>query len=312
MNISMALDPLTRKAQGKHAQSQAAIVVEKDDKIKKNLETYTQFLQNFWDPSEFEHIYDYSNSYYSQISKLEMEVLSPGQLRRFFMIIEEQKVSKRNWAVYQNKTALDGVLMGYLIQGSYDAGHNDFSFDSYRRTRHFGYGIKGTKERALRIRLHSDFNIKSFKNAVYCEAHIGGKSSDAGNYVQFSKFIIEGDPGYCVGNGAKHSYFKAIGDAKSAGESAEDCHFEIMGNAGSFLGSSAKRSKFLVSGDVDSFYANNSKQCEFFLEGNVENKKENKFYLAQFHTSNPKTYQAIKEQIGWLGLLRLNRVYLAQ
>jgi len=156
------------------------------------------------------------------------EVLTPPDIETFIRLTELIEVEMKN--VFARPS-----FIGYLIQNSYDAGHNDFHFSTTRSPAyyHLATGVKASEERPCNIII---------------EGYAGDGSCSSARHVNLT---VHGDADSNLGQWAKHSNVTVHGSCNSDfGIQAEDSNFIIDGNVGRACGRFSMDSTFFVKGQI--------------------------------------------------------------
>jgi len=203
----------------------------------------------------------YAKDTFTEIQNQGAEMLTPSQIELLLhKMINEAKLKRV-------EDRLTGFYLSYLIQLSYNLGHNNFNLTTGKTAiKSILYEIAGTKEKPLNVRVLGD---------VF-ECGIGSKYVDA---------QIDGMAGGYLGELSENSSFNVNGSVLSfCGMSAQFSNFVISGNTGIDLGIDSKKCKYTVEGkilSIGSFPPGPPKDCTFmthsqatydFLKQNVKGK----------------------------------------
>ncbi len=124
------------------------------------LEDYRQF----GDPSQREKFIGKSGFVVTDhITK----VLSPSEIHKFLLL-----------STTVPSEDLFGEFIGRLIQNSYDAGYNDFTFDIRSHEAVLGCHLKGTQENPVRLKVLGDLAARSLSGCKYVNVNHEGNLGD--------------------------------------------------------------------------------------------------------------------------------------
>ena len=115
------------------------------------------------------------------------DILTPLQINGLLSATE--MYTRNGGSITHNR----GHFISKLIQNSYEAGHNDFFFNTVNSTNvhKLGIRLKGSKETPIRINIEGDVGI-------YC-----------GGYSDFVDIKINGNAGHYLGSSTIYSNFEA-------------------------------------------------------------------------------------------------------
>lgn len=123
-----------------------------------------------------------------------------------------------------------GYFISDLIQASYEAGHNDFVFNTKPliNIKNLGSDLKGTEDNPIRLTVYGDTGDNLGCLSRYCNFVVNGNVSDCGSNSQYSHFEINGNVNESCGYTARNSEFVINGTlGKTVFFGAEMCTFRI-------------------------------------------------------------------------------------
>ncbi len=166
-------------------------------------------------------------------------ILKPEEIAAFLRISEIHEDTHSN---------VTSVFISKLVQNSFDAGYNDFRLSG--ELQYFSdlpYKFKGREDKLLKVVMDDGAPYKCGNRAEYIEVYAQHHcSSNLGSYSKHSKYHVAGD---IIGRGL--------------GAYAQNSEFIVQGNGGSHVGQGAKESKFTIKKSVKHNLGQNSVYSEY-------------------------------------------------
>ena len=162
------------------------------------LEKYRSILDVECDPLEA--------LFWTELNKI-TDTLTPTDINKFLQTtIQHEQHKEYHWRT--------GRLILRLIQNSYNAGHNDFAFDTtaLEEIGDFGSYLEGTEERPMEIAIKGNIGDWCGWKARHLTFNIQGSTGDwCGRESISSVFNIQGDAGRNCGKYSLGSTFNITG-----------------------------------------------------------------------------------------------------
>jgi len=246
--LQALVNPFANKESASPDNIEKKVTAKRDGKLEAAFNKYNRLEYRESDGKSDEYI----ESRFKEIAKLNPETLTPAQIDIFLnRVIKETKP----WKL---EAAFTGMYLSYLIQLSYNSGHNDFHLTTAdSKLDDLLIEVGGSEKRRLK-------------------AHIFGQyCSDVGRRAKYLDLVVDGRVGH-IGIDASYSSFNVNGDVST------------------MCGWASMYCDFVVTGDVDEIIGD-SQHCTYTIEGkfsglsNVRN--------CTFQTHNPETYEKMMASV---------------
>jgi len=190
-----------------------------------------------------------SEKRFMEISKLNPEILTPAQIEILLgRIINE-------CPKWKFEDGLTGHYLSYLVQLSYNVGHNDF---------HLTVGDSKLDDLLIEV---GGLEKNRLKATI-----LGHYNSDIGRRAKYLDVVVDGRAGH-IGIDASHSSFNVHGDVST------------------MCGWASMYCDFVIAGDVDEIIRD-SQHCTYTIEGKFMGLSKTR--ECTFQTHNPETYEKMK------------------